>query len=145
MLHRISRIGSLHHHAFKELAAQGFVGRLEALVERQKFVVIAPRQAGGEQERRRIRLVDSARKPLLRNAQGFKERPPLLVARREREAVVVSDDFSLNPTLALRDVLTLTNQQPKAAAATGSSRPDSFSLICPASRSFCSALLRVPA
>jgi len=108
-------------------------------------MVIAHQQAGGEQERQRIRRVDSAGKPLLRIAQGFEGRPPLLVARRERETVVVSDDFSLNPTLALRDVLTLTNQQPKAAAATGSSRPDSFSLIFPASSSFCSALSRVPA
>ena len=79
-LHGVGRVGFFHHHALEELGFQLAIYLPEALVERERFVLGGHHLAGGEQERRFIACMESTRKWLLRNAQGFKELTALGIA-----------------------------------------------------------------
>ena len=52
-LHRITRIPPLHHDPLKERGVEGVIGFTEPLVEREKCVVRARRDAGGKESRGR--------------------------------------------------------------------------------------------
>ena len=78
-LHRVRRVSPLHDHAFKEIAFKPFVDVLELPVELEKLVLGARRPAGGKKESPGFAFVGSAGKPLLRNAEGFEKRTPLLI------------------------------------------------------------------